>query len=134
VKVEAQWAPPYMKDMEIRKRMGIGRFLTDVELDKDRDRDFPLVLTTRFPGLKTLLDQSGNRVLASTRDQLGMTGVAPCFVTVYLDGINLARGDMELVRTWDLAAVEFYTMEQVPARYRMNAYGCGVVLLWSKWY
>jgi hypothetical protein len=63
-----------------------------------------------------------------------MTGVAPCFVTVYLDGINLARGDMELVRTWDLAAVEFYTMEQVPVRYRMSAYGGGVVLLWSKWY
>ena len=133
VNVEAQYAPMYMKDLEVRKRMGIGRFLTDTQLDKDRDRDFPLVLTTRFPGLKTLLDSSGNRVLASTRDKLGMTGVAPCWVTVYLDGMELPRNDMEMVRTWDLAAVEFYTMEQVPVRYRTRAYDCGVVLLWSKW-
>jgi hypothetical protein len=135
VKIEAEWTPPSMKAVEVRRRQGIGRFLTDVDLDRDRDRDFPLVLTTRLPGLKTVLDvQSGNRVLASTRDQLGMSGVAPCFVTVYLDGIEMPREDMELIRTWDLAAVEFYTANQVPVRYRTKAYGCGVVLLWSKWY
>jgi hypothetical protein len=135
VNVEAEWTPSQMKDAEVRRKQGIGRFLTDVELDKDRERDFPLVLTTRFPGLKTILDvPAGNRVLASTRDQVGLTGIAPCFVTVYLDGIDVPRQDIELVRTWDLAAVEFYTPEQVPARYRTKAYGCGVVLLWSKWY
>ena len=135
VKVEAEWTPPQMKDVEARRKQGIGRFLTDVELDKDRDRDFPLVLTTRFAGLKTVLDvPSANRVLASTRDQLGMQGVAPCFVTVYLDGMEMPREDMELIRTWDLAAVEFYTAEQVPVRYRTKSYACGVVLLWSKWY
>jgi hypothetical protein len=135
VKVEAEWTPPQMKDVEVRRKQGIGRFLTDTDLDKDRDRDFPLVLTTRFPGLKTILDvQSSNRVLASTRDHVGMNGIAPCFVTVYLDGIDVPRQDIELVRTWDLAAVEFYTAEQVPARYRTKAYECGVVLLWSKWY
>jgi hypothetical protein len=77
-------------------------------------------------------------VLASTRDHLsistGATGVAPCFVTVYLDGIEMPREDLELVRTWDLAAVESYTPEQVPARYRTRPYACGVILLWSKWY
>jgi hypothetical protein len=135
VNVEAEWTPPQMKDVEARRKQGIGRFLTDAELDKDRDRDFPLVLTTRFPGLKTILDvQSANRVLASTRDQLGMQGVAPCFVTVYLDGMEMPREDMELFRSWDLAAVEFYTADQVPVRYRTKSYGCGVVLLWSKWY
>ena len=89
-------------------------------------------VATRFPGLKTILDvQSSNRVLASTR---GLTGIAPCFVTVYLDGLDVPREDIELVRTWDLAAVEFYTADQVPARYRTKSYACGVVLLWSKWY
>ena len=133
VKVEAdEWVPPQMKDVEARRKQGIGRFLTDTDLDKDRDRDFPLVLTTRFPGLKTILDvQSSNRVLASTR---GLTGIAPCFVTVYLDGLDVPREDIELVRTWDLAAVEFYTADQVPVRYRTKSYACGVVLLWSKWY
>lgn len=135
VNVEAEWTPSQMKDVETRRKQGIGRFLTDVELDKDRERDFSLVLTTRFPGLKTMLDiPSGNRVLASTRDRVGLAGIAPCFVTVYLDGVDVPRQDIELVRTWDLAAVEFYTPEQVPVRYRTKFYGCGVVLLWSKWY
>jgi hypothetical protein len=136
VKVEAaEWVPPQMKDVEVRRKQGIGHVLRDVDLDKDRDRDLPLVLTTRLPGLKTILDvQSSNRVLASTRDQLGLQGIAPCFVTLYLDGIDVPRQDIELVRTWDLAAVEYYTPEQVPVRYRTKFYACGVVLLWSKWY
>jgi hypothetical protein len=135
VKIEAEWTPPQMKDVEVRRKQGIGRFLSDVDLDNDGDRELPTVLTTRFPGLRTVLDlRSGNRVLASTRDPGGTAGGTPCFVMVYLDGIAVPPEDMELVRTWDLAAVEFYTAAQVPARYRTKSYGCGVVLLWSKWY
>ena len=136
VKIEAgEWTPPQMKDVEVRRKQGIGRFLNDVDLDRDRDRELPTVLTTRFPGLRTVLDlRSGNRVLASARDPGGAAGGTPCFVMVYLDGIAVPPEDMELVRTWDLAAIEFYTAAQVPVRYRAKSYGCGVVLLWSKWY
>ena len=134
VNIEAQWTPPKMKDVESRKRMGIGRFLSDVDLERDRDRDFQLMLSTRIPGLKTVTDNEGHRVLASTRDNVGMGGVAPCYTTVYLDDMLLERADADMIRTWDLAAVEYYDGLQVPARYRTRAYGCGVLLLWSKWY
>lgn len=134
VRVEANWVPPKMKDVEARRKRGIGRFLTDVELDKERDRDFALTMTTRVPGLKTLIDSNGNRVLASTRDNLGMTGVSPCYVTMYLDDLVVDRRDADMIRTWDLAAVEFFQAAEVPVRYRTQPYGCGVLLLWSKWY
>ena len=134
VRVEAEWMPPKMKEVEARRKRGIGRFLSDTDLDKDRDRDFQLVLTTRVPGLKTVIDANGGRVLASTRDNLGMNGVAPCYVTVYIDDMLVDRRDADLIRTWDLAAVEYYGSTEVPVRYRTNAYGCGVLLLWSKWY
>jgi hypothetical protein len=134
VHVEAEWMPPRMKDVEVRRKQGIGRFLTDTDLDKDRDRDFHVAMTTRFPGLRSVFDNSGHRVLASTRDLNGVGGVGVCYVTVYLDGILTQREDSDLIRTWDLAAVEFYTGVQVPVRYRTQAYGCGVLLLWSKWY
>jgi hypothetical protein len=39
-----------------------------------------------------------------------------------------------MIRTWDLAAVEYYDGSQVPVQYRTRAYECGVLLLWSKWY
>lgn len=134
VNVEATWMPASMRDVEARRKRGIGRFLTDADLDKDRDRDFHLMMTTRVPGLKTLIGADGARVLASTRDNLGMTGVSPCYVTLYVDGMIVDPKDSELVRTWDLAAVEFFQPSQVPVLYRNKPYGCGVLLLWSKWY
>jgi hypothetical protein len=134
VKVEATWMPASMRDVEARRKRGIGRFLTEADLEKDRDRDFHLTMTTRVPGLKTLIGADGNRVLASTRDKLGMTGVSPCYVTLYVDGMIVDPKDSELVRTWDLAAVEFFQAAEVPVMYRNKPYGCGVLLLWSKWY
>jgi hypothetical protein len=134
VHIEASWMPARMRDVEARRKRGIGRFLSDTDLDKDRDRDFHLALTTRVPGLKTVIGADGNRVLASTRDNLGMTGVSACFVTLYLDGMIIDPKDSEMIRTWDLAAVEFFQAAEVPGLYRNKPYGCGVVLLWSKWY
>ena len=134
VNIEATSMPARMRDVEARRNRGIGHFLTDADLDKERDRDFHLMMTTRVPGLKTLIGSDGNRVLASTRDNLGMTGVSPCYVTLYLDGLFLDPKDSETIRTWDLAAVEFFRGSEVPVLYRNKPYGCGVVLLWSKWY
>ena len=134
VNVEAEWMPAKMKDVEVRRRQGIGRFLSEEQLDKDRDRDFQLALTTRVPGLKTVIDSNGHRVLASARDNLGLGGISPCYTTVYLDDMLIEREDADLIRTWDLAAVEYYSGAEVPVRYRTKAYGCGVLLLWSKWY
>jgi hypothetical protein len=128
------YTPPRMKDVEARKRQGIGRFLGDEELNHDRDRDFQVSMSARFPGLKTLIDKEGHRVLASSRDAYGLSGIGPCPITIYLDDMLLESGDQDMIRTWDLAAVEWYTGTQVPVRYRTHAYGCGVMLLWSKWY
>ena len=130
VKVEAPWVPPNIRDFEVRRRQGIGRFLMDVDLDKDRDRDFSLVTTTRFPGVMTVPDSTGHPLLVSRRS----AGVSLCPIQVWVDGVNLGREYGDWVRTWDIAAVEYYTGTQVPARYRTGGYGCGVLLLWSKWY
>lgn len=142
VNVEAEWMPARMKEVEARRRQGIGRFLTEADLERDRGRDFQLVVTTRFPGLRTVIDSTNHRVLASTRDRAGLSmpsrpglnGIAPCYTTVYLDDILLQNEERDLIQTWDLAAVEYYTGSEVPVRYRTKAYGCGVLLLWSKWY
>jgi hypothetical protein len=134
VRVEAEWMPPKMKDVDARRRRGIGRFLTDVELDSDRDRDFALAMVTRFPGLRMVTDPAGRRLLATGRSVQRIAGGRPCLVVTYLDDVLIDPQDADLIRTWDLAAVEFYMDTQVPARYRTREYGCGVMLLWSKWY
>jgi hypothetical protein len=128
VKIEAQWVPPGIRDFETRRKQGIGRFMIDTELDEVRNRDFSTMAQARFAGLTTVVDANGKRVLATQR------GLTPCPVNVYLDGIELGQEYDDWVRTWDLAAVEFYSGSQVPVRYRTKLYGCGVFLLWSKWY
>ena len=134
VRVEAEWVPPRMKDVEARRRQGIGRFLTERDLERDKDRDFVLAMTTRFPGLHSDSDETGRRALVTKRSAVSIAGGAPpCYVAVYLDDVEQPR-EADLIRTWDLAVVEFYSAEQVPVRYRTKHYGCGVLLLWSKWY
>lgn len=133
VNVEAEWMPPRIRDVEMRRRQGVGRFLTEVELEPDKDRDFAVAMTTRFPGLTTVGDAQGHRYLATTTGSSTLTGVAACYVTIYLDDIEVPREETHMIRTWDLAVVEYYTPAQVPARYRTKSYKCGVMLLWSKW-
>jgi hypothetical protein len=133
VNVEADWVPAKMRDVDVRRRQGIGRFLDPADLDRIQNQDFVMSMSTRFPGLRVVNDSFGNRALASVRDNLGMTGVGKCYVTLYLDDVLLPQEESYAIRTWDLAVVEFYTGSQVPARYRTRSYGCGVLLLWSKW-
>ena len=56
----------------------------------------------------------------------------PCIVQSYLDDILLDEADFDIISTWDLAGVEYYSGAQVPARYRISGSACGVMLLWSK--
>jgi hypothetical protein len=55
-----------------------------------------------------------------------------CIVQTYLDDILLDEADFDIIATWDLAGVEYYSGAQVPARYRISGAACGVLLLWSK--
>ena len=50
----------------------------------------------------------------------------------YLDDVLLDEADFDIISTWDLAAVEYYTGSTMPVRYRLSGSACGVMLLWSK--
>jgi hypothetical protein len=53
-------------------------------------------------------------------------------VQTYLDDVLLDEADFDIITTWDLAAVEYYTGSTMPVRYRLSGSACGVMLLWSK--
>ena len=168
VRVEATPIPPRLREFEARHQLGLGRFLTSAQLEKEGNRDFPVVAVTHFPGLQIRPDIEGKDHLVSTRgpcgssssntrlgrasqsrgglhgrggDQGGQggefgscTGDTTCPVLVFLDGMRLGQEDVDLdfIRTWDLAGVEFYSGASVPVRYRISGSGCGVLLLWSR--
>lgn len=65
---------------------------------------------------------------------LGSCGASStCPVKVYLDRMELTQDDLDIVRTWDLSGVEYYTGANMPAQYRVAGTACGLILLWSKW-
>lgn len=182
VEIKAQ-ANSRLKDFEVRKRIGTGRYLTAVDLEKDAGRDFGIVAMSKFPGLKLIHDGDGRPHIASNRGSCGVAstlndalrpaaktggsggrgtsaaggadqgpkgggnlddpiGTATstgscnpskaCLVQTYLDDVLLDEADFDIITTWDLAAVEYYTGSTMPVRYRLSGSACGVMLLWSK--
>jgi len=41
--------------------------------------------------------------------------------------------DIDAIRPYEVAGVEFYTMETAPPQYRRGTGSCQVVLIWSKY-
>jgi len=188
VEVKAD-GPSRLREFEIRRLQGIGKFLTADQLAKEASREFGMVAMTRFPGLQVVHDGDGRPHIASIRGSCGVgsspsealragsqgggsggrgaatTGGSPtgvqgsggsgqgssteppvgtafsagsctpnkgCIVQTYLDDILLDEADFDIIATWDLAGVEYYSGAQVPVRYRISGAACGVMLLWSK--
>jgi hypothetical protein len=104
--------------------MGIGRFLAGAQLAREENRDIDIVLTTHFPSLRT--------VPGETPQSPKIFSQGGCLVRIFLDDWPLADNDLSFVRTWDLAAIEYYTGGSAPAQYRTGRATCGVLLLWSK--
>jgi hypothetical protein len=185
---------PRLRDFEMRRRIGSGRYLTSEELARDANRSFGVVAMTRFPGLQLVHDADGRPHISSVRGSCGVgvspsegilagargggsggrgaatTGGSPgstqgtggagsgsgagttgpsggprtsssmgsctpgkaCYVVMFLDGIQLDSADFDIITTWDIAAVEYYTGNSVPPRYRVSGAACGVMLVWSK--
>ena len=143
VHVVSTWATPHLADFERRRSMGIGRFMTDSALSRIQDQDLGIVMQTHFPGLRS---QGGS--LVSMRGSCG--GAIPlsagggtqsaasgscfsgaCAVRVYVDGVNYPEG-LDVLPTWAIAGIEYYTGASTPVEYRVLGSACGTVLLWSK--
>ena len=182
--------PSRLREFEQRRLIGLGKYMTVDQLDKEGNRDFGTVAMSRFPGLRVVHDGDGRPHVASMRGSCGVgsspseairagargggsggrgaattggtpTGVQgsggagtgtssseppvgtaisagsctpskPCIVQTYLDDILLDEADFDIITTWDLAGVEYYSGASVPVRYRISGSACGVMLLWSK--
>lgn len=74
VDVTADAVPIGLKDFEVRRQQGIGRFLTETDLARDAERDFVTVASLRFPGLRMAFDRANRPHIASVRSPCGGTG------------------------------------------------------------
>ena len=74
VDITATQTPSQLKDFEIRRKQGIGRFLTADDLFPVADRDFLVVASTKFPGVTMQTDNDKQTHLVGMRGGCGAEG------------------------------------------------------------
>jgi hypothetical protein len=120
-----------MRDYEMRRRMGIGRFITDSMLRADSTRPLTSILAMRVVGLESAND--GRTVRRKNCGQLD----------VYIDGTRVSRStytrgsapdetDLRALDGGDIAGVEYYTDVNAPVQFRHLSMACGVLLIWLR--
>jgi len=133
-RITAARVPSRLSEFEARRAMGIGRFLTEPELEAEADRNLGRVVAQRFPGLVAVDGITGRGTyLFSTRGARLVNG--RCAIQVYVDGVRLGApqeaADLTEFKPQSLAGVEFHNETTIPAEYRSGNV-CGVLLLWTK--
>lgn len=151
VRVFAPAVPQRLEAFETRRRMAIGRFLTDSVLEKEGNRSLASVLVSHLPGLRLVADTPATFMTIVATGTSGSAwdfnsiATGTCKVDVYLDGFPLID-HLESVFTSDLAGVELYDMASAPPQYRQSSpmgaaaagrstrfASCKVLLLWTRW-
>ncbi len=135
VRVTSRTVPARMIQFETRRRVGIGRFLTDSVLEKEAGRSLAQVLSMRFPGIRAVAlpyNPTHYQLVSAHFSTSNSHGAKNCGVDIYVDGM-LYVDDIDAIFPEDVAGVEFYTTATIPPRYRRGTGSCEVVLIWSKY-
>lgn len=130
----------HMSEFEARRRMGIGRFLTDSMLRADSTQPLASIIERHVPGLYSVDD--GRRV---ARRNTGSPQRRDCLgFDVYVDGTRVSNStyslhpapdetDLRFITGADVAGVEYYTDVSAPVQYRHQTMACGVLLIWLRY-
>ena len=137
-------ASPFLKEFEARRAQHIGGyFITEREIRRELGSDLVAVLRKRVPGIRAELLPDRRIRVFSTRGYDSVKG-APCQVAVFLNGVRLYDGDVNVVGLEGLGGLEYYPPGYAPVQYRVSApveakdrraggsSMCGVLLLWSR--
>lgn len=135
-KVEVTAAPPSgdnprIAEFDERRKLGLGRFLTQAELEKTEGRKLVDVLISRIPGLRR---GPGGGSLVSGRGVSSRRNDS-CPIRIVFDGIpDASLLSMNEMDPSTFAAIEYYTPATLPPQFNFDGNNpCGTLLLWSRW-
>jgi Carboxypeptidase regulatory-like domain/TonB-dependent Receptor Plug Domain len=131
---------PAMEGFEERRARVNGHFFDRTEIARMQPRLFTDVLR-RVPGVQIQPSTGafgGNEMVRMSRT-IGVTGLRPCPVLFYLNGMPLqVAGDMSInqyVTPEDVIAIEVYSgTSQIPPEFLSNLLNsrCGVIVIWTR--
>jgi len=147
IRVVAESRDLRMRDFEDNRKLGLGRFLTRVDIAKKDGLTLTSVLA-ELTGSRIVTGRHG-AALATTRGQTSLTnqvmdsgpdGKRDCYSTVYVDNIPMFRSghndpyfDLNTVHPEDIEAIEFYAgASELPSGYNQLNSACGVLVLHTR--
>jgi hypothetical protein len=142
-----------LSDFEERRKMGLGHFITQDQLDKQENRRMSEILGAT-PGASIVRGNtnaawvSSGRGVATVENQFvpdrydiargAKRGV--CYMAVMIDGVTVFSGnsgetlfDINSLQPNSIAAIEVYSGgATIPAKYNGTKAACGLVLIWTR--
>jgi carboxypeptidase family protein/TonB-dependent receptor-like protein len=120
---------------EDRRRLGIGRFLNEAEIQKAPGTRLSEKLR-QLPGLQVVYPLVGptNQVrIATTRGPQGFRN-GPCWAAVMVDGVFLREYySINAIDPGEVAAIEWYAgPSEIPVQYNRTTNTCGLLVIWTK--
>lgn len=128
VKVKGQRLTPAMQEFEARRKLGLGHFITQADIEK-RNVEGVSDLLAAVPSVR----MSGRWPTAQR-----MYPLKSCPFQVYLDGVKMpvdsARGIDNVAIPREIAGIEVYSgAATIPLQYKSTSHAfCGVILMWTR--
>lgn len=127
--------PEYLEGYFQRRSLGLGRFLSEAQLDSSKHERMSDFAARHFTGIISRCGIGrGPCELISTRGASSFgRGKRPveCRVQVYIDDMFAAPEDLGFLSAGDVSAAEFYS-NVPPVQYSRAGAHCGVLVIWTK--
>jgi hypothetical protein len=130
VTVTAPMPKAYLREFDVRRAQGLGRFLTEAQLDSASHERLADFLARRFPGVRAEWDRLHLSVQFGRAGFYSLSGKT-CRVQTYIDDMPAQPGDIASLLSTDVAGVEYHS-NAPPVQYRTAGSQCGVILVWTK--
>ena len=120
-----------MRVFEENRKVGLGTYLTEAELDKANGRNLPQMMIM-FPSLQIKFDpRTGTyQPYFIGRGPKSLVPREGCQPLVFVDGVRERGFDLNTYPPWAVAGVEYYRGgAQTPPEYAVMGSGCGVIAI-----
>ena len=136
-----------LREFESRRERGLGQFITGSQIDSAFGSSLATVIESRIRGVTVVGDNANGMHLMSYRQSTEhalLQVAAPCWPTVYLDGVQLSddtgRGpNLDIIAMSSIGGIEFHSPTEVPVQYKASGVmggasspSCGVMLIWTR--
>jgi hypothetical protein len=108
-----------------------GYVVNEDQLDREQDYSLSSILVAHIPGIRVVRGPQFDRVVSGIHVSIAGD---PCYVQMFIDGVFVGDGDVDMVSVRDLSSIEYRTPGNIPVQYqnRLQGAACGALFLWSK--